>query len=393
MRRGTLIWLVTLVASGLVAGQGPGPRYQGRRAAQPLPPPPPIRVQLSAEDCEAAGIRWAPAELRECPCVLKAVGKIRAPLMRTAKVSHFLPGRIAAIHVAEGDWVKQGQPLLTLECAEVGDAMSEYFKAVANHELARLSLAREQQLAADGIGARKNLVAAETDHKVALASVEAAEKRLHILGFSEDQVQEIAHTHKVSPAITLHAPIAGKVVTSQAVVGAIVDSSKEVLTIVDPHLLWVDAEVYEKDAAKVRTGQEVELVVTAFPEEGFRGAVTYVGGVIDDETRTLTVRTEVQNPDDRLKPGMFADVSLFYERGGPVLAVPLAAILEEGRQQIVFVRDQAGFVRREVETGAVHGRYRQIVKGLTQGEEVVVEGNHQLKSKLSEATMRGAHVH
>jgi cobalt-zinc-cadmium efflux system membrane fusion protein len=394
MKRYTLTAMVLIIGlAGLGAGKRHGRPFQESDDTSPKLAPTNDVIQLSPAECEAAGLRWAKAGLRECPCVLKAVGKILAPKPRTAIVSYFLPGRISEVHVRVGERVKKGQPLVTLECAEVAEAMSDYFKAVAAHELAQLNLAREKQLAADGIGARKNLLTAETDSKVAQASLEAAEKRLHILGFNENQVKDITQSHKISPAMTLHSPIDGKVVTCAAVVGAMVDQAKEVLTIVDPRLLWVDAEIYEKDLAKAKIGQEVEMVVPAFPAERFTGKVSYIADTVNEETRTITVRTEVDNRDERLKPGMFADVSLFYARNGPVLAVPLSAILEDGDEQIVFVREKDAFVRREIETGPISGLYRQVVKGLREGEEVVVEGNHQLKSKLGEAALREGHVH
>jgi len=350
-------------------------------------------IRLSAEECDAAGLRCVKAELRHCPCVLKAVGKMLSPQSRTAIVSYFLPGRIAQVHVQVGDRVKEGQPLVTIECAEVGEAMSDFFKAMAGHDLAQLTLEREGKLAADGIGARKNLAAAETEAKVAEANLEAAEKRLHILGFNEDQVRDLGRSHRISPAMTLYAPMDGKVIRSAAIVGAMVDQSKEILTVVDPTLLWVDAELYERDVAKARVGQEVEVVVPAFPDERFSGEVCYIGDTVHEETRTITVRTELRNDEERLKAGMLADVSLFYGQNGPVLTVPQAAVLEEGRQKIVFVRTPAGFVRRVVETGGAGGSYQHVLSGLSAGEEVVVEGNHQLKSKLSEAVLRAAHLH
>ncbi|HOC56895.1 MAG TPA: efflux RND transporter periplasmic adaptor subunit [Verrucomicrobiota bacterium] len=394
MKRSYLVTMILIL--GLPAWSA-GKRH-GRPSSEPESAAPKAAsvegvVQLSAAAIEAAGIHWAKAERRECPGVLKAAGKILAPRSGTAIVSYFLPGRIAEVHVRVGDRVRKGQPLVTLECAEVADAMSEYFKAHASHELAELSLTREKQLAADGIGARKNLLAAETDSKVARASLEAAEKRLHTLGFNESQVKEIAENHKISPAMVLHSPINGKVVTSSAVIGAMVDQSKEILTIVDPKLLWVDAEIYEKDLAKARIGQEVEVRVPAFLAERFTGKVCYIADVVQEETRTITVRTEVDNREERLKPGMFADVSLFFARNGPVLAVPVSAILEDGDEQVVFVREKDGFARREIETGPSNGAYRQVVKGLQEGEEVVIEGNHQLRSKLSGASLHGAHTH
>lgn len=365
MKRSYLVTMILIL--GLPAWSA-GKRH-GRPSSEPESAAPKAAsvegvVQLSAAAIEAAGIHWAKAERRECPGVLKAAGKILAPRSGTAIVSYFLPGRIAEVHVRVGDRVRKGQPLVTLECAEVADAMSEYFKAHTSHELAELSLTREKQLAADGIGARKNLLAAETDSKVARASLEAAEKRLHTLGFNESQVKEIAENHKISPAMVLHSPIDGKVVTSSAVVGAMVDQSKEILTIVDPKLLWVDAEIYKKDLAKARIGQEVEVRVPAFLAERFTGKVCYIADVVQEETRTITVRTEVDNREERLKPGMFADVSLFFARNGPVLAVPVSAILEDGDEQVVFVREKDGFARREIETGPANGAYRQVVKGL-----------------------------
>lgn len=390
------LMLISVMAGlGLVTSHAAGRYGRAFRDAAGSPPPvlSPEVISLSPEECDAAGLRCVKAELRHCPCVLKAAGKILVPPPRTAMLSYFLPGRIAQVHVQVGDRVKKGQPLVTIECGEVAEALSDFFKAMASHDLAQLNLDREKKLAADGLGARKNLAAAETEAKVAEASLEAAEKRLHILGFNEDQVKDVGRSHKISPAMTLYAPMDGKVIRSAAIVGAMVDQSKEILTVVDPTLLWVDAELYERDVAKARVGQEVEVVVPAFPHEQFSGKVCYIGDTVNEETRTITVRTELRNDEERLKAGMLADVSLFYGQNGPVLTVPEAAVLEEGRQKIVFVRTPAGFVRRVVETGGADGSYQHVLSGLAAGEEVVVEGNHQLKSKLSEAALRAAHLH
>lgn len=396
MKQIVLTLVCLLVSTGMASdqvGHGPGPRFRGGREDPPHPPLTRQEISLPASAIATIGIKTERVGRLECPCILKALGKVLAPQTKTAIVSHFLPGRLAQIHVQVGDWVKQGQPLVTLECAEIGEAMSEFFKAVAARELAQLNLAREKRLAESGIGAKKQYVAAEAEHKVAEVTFEAAEKRLHILGLTEEQVKEVAQTHKISPTVVLTSPIEGKVAISKAVVGAMVDQSKEILTIIDPRMLWVDAEIYEKDVAKVKIRQNVQVTVPAFPQELFGGKITYISDVVDEETRTITVRTEVDNRDERLKPGMFAEVSIFYSDNGPVVAVPVAAILEDGEKQFVFVREKGGFVQREIETGATCGMYRRVIKGLQEGEEVVVEGNHQLKSKLNGAPLRGAHIH
>ena len=350
-------------------------------------------VQLPAESRDVVGIEVDKVTSRECRCTLKAMGKVLAPLPQTAIVSHAFPGRVAKVHVNIGDWVEKDQALVTLESNDVGDAKSEFYKAKADLELAEINLAREKRLSESGIGIQKNYLAAETEHKIAQSNAEAAEKKLHVLGFTEEQVHEIAETHQMSPAITLYAPIDGKVVAIEAVLGAFVDQSTEILTVIDPTLLWVDAEIYEKDLAKVRIGQAVEITVPAYPDEVFRGKLSYIGDVVDEDTRTITVRAEVENDDHRLKPGMFADVCILLNGGEQALVVPTAAVLVEGDRKIVFVHHEDCFVCREVKTGVVNGDYQQIVSGLAADEEVVIEGNHELKSELKEDVLEAAHVH
>jgi cobalt-zinc-cadmium efflux system membrane fusion protein len=348
-------------------------------------------VHLTEPSREVAGIQVEQVKPQECRSVLKAMGKVLAPQPQTAIVGHAFAARVAQVHVKIGDWVEKGQALVTLESHEVGAAKSDFFKATADLELAKLNFDREKRLLDSGIGVQKNFVAAEAEHKIAQANWEAAEKRLHVLGFTEEQVKEITETHQINPTITLFAPIVGKVVANDAVLGALVDQSTEIMTITDPRLLWVDAEIYERDIAKVKVGQEVEVTVPAYPGETFHGAVSYIADIVNEETRTITVRAEVGNEDARLKPGMFADVSILLNDGSQALVVPSAAVLEEGRQKIVFVKHDDSFKLREVETGIIQGDYRQILKGLEADEEVVTEGNHLLRSKLKEEILHRAH--
>jgi cobalt-zinc-cadmium efflux system membrane fusion protein len=393
MRNQAILLIAVLAVPGLQCNRSEAPVSDHEKPVVSEAPPAAGVVQLSDASVELVGIQTEKAKSEQCKCVLKAMGKVLAPQPQTAIVSHAFPGRVARVHVKIGDWVDQGQPVIDLDSQDVGEAKSDFYKATANCELAKLSFEREERLSAGGIGVKKNLLAAEAEHKVAEVEVEAAHKRLHILGFTEDQVKEIAETHQINPTITLDAPIAGKVVAIEAVRGAMVDQSTEILTIIDPTLLWVDAQIYEKDLAKVRIGQGVEIEVPAYPAEIFPGKLSYVGDLVSEETRTVTVRAEVGNDDQRLKPGMFADVKILLNGGEQMLVVPLAAVLEDGNEKILFVKENDRFARREIETGIVDGDHQQVVKGLQAGEEVVVRGNHELKSKLQEAVLKVAEVH
>ena len=152
---------------------------------------------------------------------------------------------------------------------------------------------------------------------MAQADLDAAEKKLHVLGFSEQEVEAIAATHQINPEITLFAPIHGRVIEHNAVLGGMIDQSTDLMTIMDPTLLWVDADIFERDIAKIRIGQEVQIKVLAYPGEVFRGKISYIGETMNQETRTITVRTEVQNPDLKLKHGMFADITILLNRSHP----------------------------------------------------------------------------
>jgi len=350
-------------------------------------------VRLTADVCEMVGIKVEKVGYKPCRSVLKAMAKILAPQPQTAIVSHALAARVGKVHVKIGDWVKQGQPLVTLESPEVADAKSEFYKAIADRELARLTFAREEQLLKKEVGLKKNYLAAESACKIAEANAEVAHKKLHVLGFTEEQVQEITDTHQINPSITLQSPIDGKVVANKAILGAQVDQMTEIMTIINPTLLWVDAEIYEKDIAKVKVGQGAEIVVPAYPGKVFEGKISYIGDVVDEQTRTIVVRAEVKNEDNLLKQGMFANVDILLNGICKMLVVSSAAVLEEGREKTVFVKDKDCFRRRLIQTGTVEGDYQQVVGGLKAGEEVVVEGNHELRSKLKEEVLKAAHVH
>jgi cobalt-zinc-cadmium efflux system membrane fusion protein len=346
-------------------------------------------VALSPEELQAVEIETAAVTRHPIDSRLSVMGKVLAPQSRKAIVSYAFPARVAEVKVEVGDWVKRGQPLVTLESEEVGTAKSEFHKAQADRELAKASFEREQQLFERGVGAHKSLLAADAELKVAEATLDAAEKKLHVLGFDERQVRELETSHQVHPSITLFAPIGGRVIESKAVLGAMVDQSTEILMLMDPTTLWVDAEIYERDIARVHPGQRVSISVPAYPDESFSGRLSYVGDVLKEDTRTVTVRTEVANPEHRLKPGMFADVQISLNGGSRAVVVPAEAVLDDGQERIVFVPADDGFEARAVRVGARSDGQLEILGGLDEGETVVTAGAFQLKSKLYEGLAVG----
>ncbi len=350
-------------------------------------------IELTEEEKKMVEIETITASFMPLRSQLQALGKVFAHPMRKAIVSYAFPARISEIHVRIGDWVKTGQELITLQSEEVGIAKSDFYKASADYELVKVNCERAKRLYDRGVGSQKDYLSCEAEFKVAEASLNAAEKKLHVLGFTEAQVQTIAETHQINPIITLFAPINGKILEYKVVLGAMVDQSTEILTILNPEVLVVDAEIYEKDIAKIRIGQNVEISVPAYPREKFEGKVSYISDVLTEETRTITVRVEVENKEYKLKPGMFADVTIYLNHQSEALVLPSEAILDEKGESLVFLEISNKYIPVIVELGTREGNFIEIVKGIREGDIVVTKGNYQLKSKLYEEILQKGHVH
>jgi cobalt-zinc-cadmium efflux system membrane fusion protein len=350
-------------------------------------------IRLDEKESAAVEFETAPVAYRPMSSTLQVTGKVFAHQMRQAIVSYPFPARVATIHVRPGDWVEPGRPLVTLQSEAVGEAKADYFKAMADLELARSNHEREKRLFERGAGAGKNLQSAEAELKVAAAVLDAAEKKLHILGFSEEMVGRAGETHEINPQITLFAPIAGTVVENSLVVGGMVDQASGILTLLDPRTLCVDADVYERDIAKVHKGQDVEITVPAFPGLKFLGKIQYIGDVLKEETRTVTVRTEVENKGLRLKPGMFASLRIVLDEQSRALVVPDSAVLDDGNEKILFVKKDDVFHPRVVTLGSKINGFLEVLQGVAEGDQVVTSGGYQLKSKLYDEILKAAGIH
>jgi len=348
-----------------------------------------VLLELTADEAQALELKTVPAGRRAMRNQLRAMGKVLVPQTKKAIVSYAFPARVSDVQANIGDWVAPGQKLVTLQSEEVGKARADFSKAQADFELARRNLEREKNLVDRGVGARKNLLTTEAEFKVAEAGLNASEKKLHVLGFTEEMVQHLETSHEVNPVISLQAPIGGKVIASQAVRGAMVDQNTEILVIMDPTVLWIEAEIYERDIAKIKTGQDVEVSVPAYPGEVFPGKISYIGDVLKEDSRTITVRTEIRNRDYKLKPGMTANVSITTATKSGVLRIPNAALRirmpEKGPAAgpkgagaaagpVVWILAGKKPERTRITAGISDGSFTEVVSGeLKEGQDIIVE--------------------
>jgi cobalt-zinc-cadmium efflux system membrane fusion protein len=331
---------------------------------------------------------------------VSATGKILVPEDRTAIIGPVNEGRIVKLYAGQGSRVRKGQKLAELESADIDQAEADYIKALADAENAKRSAAAEIKLAQQTYDRTKvlyektvlpgkNLQSAEHDLEVAKATAEnntastkatltAARRHLLILGLKDSAIDALSTKPGLAATFALNAPIDGIVIERNATIGATVGTDASVFKIIDISRVWVDANVFEKDLPRVRVGQGVKLTATAFPGTTFSGRVIFINSVVDPDSRTVKVRTEVPNPDGRLKPDMFANVEIITDVNSAAISVPQSAVLDDGGKSIVFVAEGKGYKQRQVQLGIKSGDRVEIIDGLKAGDQVVVKGNYLL---------------
>lgn len=329
----------------------------------------PASVKLSPEAVRTGGLTFetvAPAGLRR---KTSAVGELEFNARRYVHLTARTAGRIETVLAYVGDRVKAGQVLAELYAPDFLVLQSELIQA--GRRLGRLS-------------------ADDPDAAAARSLAESARARLALLGQPADETAEVERTGVLRPYLSARAPFAGSVVESATVSGDHVELGSSLFKMADLSSLWACVHIQEKDLAAVRSGDEAELRLQAFPGETVRGRLALVGDVVEPGTRTVEGRIEVPNPGGRLKPGMYVEATLLAAGERIVLLVPEAALQEIGGKTVVFVAGEGNvFTLREVGTGErAEGRV-EVVLGLNAGERVVVRGSFLLKSELLKGSLEG----
>src|SRR5438477_169277 len=209
---------------------------------------------------------------------------------------------------------------------------------------------------------------AENNAASTKATLIAARRHLLILGLNDAAIDALGTKPGLAATFSLNSPIDGTVVERDATIGATVGTDANVFKIIDTSRVWIDANVFEKDLPRVRNGQGVKVTTTAFPGTTFAGRVIFINSVVDHDSRTIKVRTEVPNLDGRLKPDMFANVEIVTDVNSEAISVPQPAVLEDSGKSIVFVAEGNSYKQRQVQLGIKNGDRVEIIDGLNAGD-------------------------
>jgi cobalt-zinc-cadmium efflux system membrane fusion protein len=355
----------------------PGPEAKAATGSKDASPETPDSglINLTEAETRTAGIRTEPAEEAQVHERITLTATIQANQDRLAHVAPRVSGRIVGLAANLGDRVKAGQSLATLDSIELGEAHSGYLQAESQSRLAQADFERIEKLYAEQIVPQKDFLRSRAEHEKAKASLRAATDKLQLMGVAPIRSDNAVSVFPVS------APFAGTVIEKAAVLGELAQPDKPLFAVADLSVVWIEANLFEKDLGKVRIGADAGVKVAAYPDEVFKGKLTYISAVMEKESRTIKARVEVPNGDGRLKPDMFATAVIDTASAAKALTVPAGAVLLMEGKSTVFVRTKEGFAQRTVELGDnLSGRY--VIKGGIQaGEVVVVEGGYALKAR------------
>ena len=337
----------------------------------------PGTVKIDPTTVQSIGVRTGKVIMKPLRRTIRTVGRIDYDERRITHIHSKIQGWVEKLYVDfTGKEVNEGDMLLEVYSPELVSAQGEYILAL---EYAKsLKDSKTEEIAA---GAKSLL--------------ESTRKRLQLFDVAEHQIKELEETRKPKKTLHIHSPVHGIVVQKNLLQGMFVTPETHLYVITDISMIWVYADIYEYELPWIKLGQSVEMTLSYFPGEVYKGIVTYIYPYLQAETRTVKVRMEFDNPKWELKPDMYANIKLESKIAESAIVVPGEAVIRSGVRDIIIVSKGEGvFEPRDVKVGVDTGDgYLQILEGVKAGEDVVTSAQFLIdsESKLKEAVdkMRG----
>ncbi len=322
-------------------------------------------VKVSLDKVQRSGVRTEKVEKRIVSRPVRGVGTIQHDESRLWIVTVRSDGYIEDLFVNKtGQHVREGEPLFRFYSPQIQVAQADLMVALRAH------------------GRRSGSVS---------DSLEGAMQKLRNLDVPESRIEEVRKTMANPRTIDWPSPASGDVIEKRVIQGQRVMAGDELFRIADHSNVWVVADIAEADIGAIAEGARATVTLRAFPGEPQEGVVTFIyPELMKPETRTVSVRIELQNPDGKMRPGMYADVLFRAGNDHPaVVAVPSSAVIDSGTRQVVLVAKGEGrFEPRAVKLGRRGAGYDEVTEGLREGEEVVtsatflIDAESNLKAAL-----------
>ena len=348
-------------------------------------------VKLSAESIKQIKLETETVSLQPFTGYLTIPAKVITNQDNEAQIGSLVQGRVHRVFVKVGDFVKAGQVLMTVEGLDIGQIKAGFLIAKAALDYTKANYERQKKLFNEKIGSQKALLETQAEYEKALAEYKAEDKRIHSVGLSdEDVMDDKTGEEHTSGTLPIKSSISGIVVERNVVIGQLVDATTNAFKVINTNTVWVDGQIYEKDIAKINRKTNALFTSETYRNEKFNGRIIYIGQTVDEQTRTITVRSEFSNANNKLRPQMYGELKIPVGVNAKAIMIPAEAVVKEAEQEYAFVQtSDSTFEQRKVITGSSVDNRIEIKEGLREGEKVVSKGVFYLKSELKKEELEG----
>ncbi len=359
-------------------------------------------VELTNAQFRASEITFGAFSRKNLSDVISANGYTKLPPQNEAEVSVYTSGTVRNINIIEGQAVKKGQLLATIESPQIAQMQQEFKVSQQNLSYLKTEYDRQKKLSDEGVNSRKTFQKATSDYESEKARFNSLQRQMALMNIKTNAT--------ATTSASVLAPISGFVTEINIKIGSNVESGKSLLSIVDNSQLHVDLLVYEKDLGKVHPGQNVRFILTNQNDTEIIGKIFSVGKAFENETKSVAVHADIKNEKQQLIPGMY--VNALIDIGSKLVdALPLQAIVKADGREFIFIReddhehdveksatdreDSYHFKRVEVKTGTSQLGYVQVtaLEKLNEDAQIVLTGAYYLQSHLIKNEGGGGHSH
>lgn len=317
---------------------------------------------------------------------LQLPGTVSYDMNNVAKVGSRVNGRIVQVFVKEGEFVKKGTALASIQSVDLGTTEANYLKARARLEALKVQADRAKDLYERKVTSAKEYEMSLMDYKSVKAEMETSRNALENLGLNETEISNLEAGKYNSKNLYIRTPISGTVTEREAIIGQAVNARDNLFTVADLSVLWINLEVYEKDLASIRMGNEARVIPIGSKEESIKAVVSHVGDVIDPIKKTAEIRLEVRTSKGKVRPGQSVTATvvgaMVASSVNKARVIPSNCIHKIEGENFIFVRNTDGsFSAKKIGIGKLYDNWVEVTNGVESGEAIVEEGSFVLKSE------------
>ena len=337
-------------------------------------------MQVQAPESLRAQIQVTEVAQQELSDTLRVAGAIEFDEQSLNRIGASVTGRVTQLHAVLGQLVQKGQPLAQIHSSELSAAQLSFWKAKSATELNRRNVDRAQTLFQADVISAAELQRRQSEYEIAAAEMRASQDQLRVLGMTSEAIEQLAKSGAIDSNANVVASLSGVVVERKVVPGQVVQPSDALFVVADLQRVWAVAQVPEQQVFQVQVGQKVRIEVPALNKQEIVGRLIFVGQTVNPETRTVLVRTELDNAKGILKPAMLATM-LIDSAPSPRIVVPHGAVVREDDQDFVFVEVSPNTYRLSpVKLEAERNGVRIVTQGLKTGQRIVSDGAFHLNN-------------